>query len=93
MDERRCKKGPEHLLFQGAVCPSFPSPKGTGEKKEERPDYKRHRAGTSQVALKMTERATGNRMERGICPPEIGVERQSAPEACKCTPAGPGDWS
>lgn len=67
-----------------------PSPKGTGKKKKERLDYKRHRAGTSQDGLKMTERAAGSRTKGGTCLPlKIGAEMQSTPEAGKCMLAGP----
>lgn len=76
MDEWRCKKDTEHLLFQGPVCPSFPSPKETGRKREERPEYKCQGAGASQVGLQVTERAIGSRMEGVTRPPEFEVETE-----------------
>lgn len=68
LDERRCKKGPEHYYSKVQFALLSPVLEEQGKKKEKRPDYKCHRAGTSQVGLKMTERATRSRMEGGTCP-------------------------
>lgn len=67
-----CKKGSvrkaQKTNFSKVQFAFFPTPKGTGKKKEERPKDKCHRAGTRQAGHKMTERATGSRTGETLVP-------------------------